>query len=76
MTNEQAPSPTGPALSDLQRTRIEYAHRDLEYARSEDLAQLQADGLILVIERLRHRLDDTLNLVDEIMNHDPPPPGA
>lgn len=42
------------------------ARRDLDYARSEDLAQLPAAGLILLIERLRGRLDDTLTLVDEI----------
>lgn len=76
MTNEQAPSPTGPALSDLQRTRIEYAHRDLEYARSEDLAQLSSAGLILVIERLRGRLHDVLGVVDELNSADPPPPPA
>jgi hypothetical protein len=66
MTNEQAPNSTGPALTDLQRTRIEYARRDLEYARSEDLGQLQADGLILVVERLRGRLADALLVIDEI----------
>ncbi|MET7452552.1 hypothetical protein ABZT03_11760 [Streptomyces sp. NPDC005574] len=66
MTDEQAPASKGPALTDLQRTRIEYAHRDLDYARSEDLGQLGADGLILIVERLRGRLTDALLIIDEI----------
>ncbi len=67
MTDE--PPGTHPGtLTDLQRARIDYARRDLEYARAEDLAQLPAAGLILIIERLRTRLDDTLSLVDEITN--------
>ena len=53
-------------LTDLQRARIDYARRDLEYARAEDLAQLDDSGLVLIIERLRTRLDDMLQLVDEI----------
>ncbi|MET7441885.1 hypothetical protein ACFYQQ_01335 [Streptomyces sp. NPDC005496] len=63
---QQPPAPQRPALTALQQTRIEYARRDLDYARSEDLAQLEAGGLILIIERLRGRLDDVLNLVCEI----------
>jgi hypothetical protein len=53
-------------LTPQQATRLEYAHRDLESARAEDLAQLDSAGLILVIERLRTRLHDTLALVDEL----------
>ncbi|MFI2761442.1 hypothetical protein ACH5A3_21610 [Streptomyces echinatus] len=64
MTDESRPHP-GP-LTDLHRARIDYARRDLEYARAEDLAQLHAAGLILIIERLRTRLDDILALVDEV----------
>jgi hypothetical protein len=52
MTDEK-PQPSAGPLTDLQRARIDYARRDLEYARAEDLAQLPADGLILIIERLR-----------------------
>jgi hypothetical protein len=64
MTDEHTRTPG--RLTAEQATRIDYARRDLEYARSEDLAQLEAAGLILVIERLRGRLDDVLTLVDEI----------
>lgn len=53
-------------LTDTQRSRIDFARRDLEYARSEDLAQLEGGGLIILVERLRGRLDDMLNLVDEV----------
>ncbi|MGW3144818.1 hypothetical protein ACWDG1_09085 [Streptomyces sp. NPDC001177] len=65
MTDEPSPHPTGP-LTDTQRARIDFARRDLEYARAEDLAQLDCAGLILVIEKLRRRLDDMLALVDEV----------
>lgn len=60
-------------LTDEQATRVDFARRDLEYARSEDLAQLPGDGLILLIERLRGRLDDMLDLVTEVSG--PPPHG-
>lgn len=65
MTDEPSQPHPGP-LTGLQRARIDYARRDLEYARAEDLAQLEAAGLILVIERLRSRLDDMLCLVDDM----------
>lgn len=59
------PSPDG-RLTEEQRARIDFARRDLETARAADLGALQAAGLILVIERLRLRLDDALQLIDEI----------
>lgn len=65
MTDEPSPHPPGP-LTDLQYARIDYARRDLEYARAEELAHLDPAGLILVIERLRGRLYDMLDLVDEV----------
>lgn len=65
MTDEQSRESPG-ALTDLQRSRVDFARRDLDYARSEDLAQLPTAGLILLIERLRTRLDDTLQLIDEV----------
>jgi hypothetical protein len=65
MTDEPSLHPTGP-LTDLQHARIDYARRDLEYARAEDLAHLDAAGLIRIIERLRTRLDDMLQLVGEV----------
>jgi hypothetical protein len=65
MTNEQDSLLPGP-LTHAQRARVDFARRDLEYARSEDLAQLEAAGLILLVERLRIRLDDTLRLIEEL----------
>ncbi|MFJ4682075.1 hypothetical protein [Streptomyces sp. NPDC088789] len=63
MTDEH--SPTG-RLTDSQKARIDYARRDLDQARFEELAQLEPAGLVLLIERLRGRLDDMLTLLDEI----------
>jgi hypothetical protein len=65
MSDEQ-PSPHRGTLTDIQRTRIDFARRDWEYARSEDLAQLDDAGLILLIEKLRGRLGDMLDLADEL----------
>lgn len=53
-------------LTDSQSARLDYARQDLESARSEDLAQLQEDGLILMVEKLRRRLDDVLRVADEV----------
>jgi hypothetical protein len=53
-------------LTEEQRARIDFARRDLEMARATDLGAIPAAGLILVIERLRLRLDDALQLIDEI----------
>lgn len=59
------------SLTDMQKSRIDFARRDLETARSEDLAQLPPAGLILQVERLRGRLDDLLQVVDEITQASP-----
>jgi hypothetical protein len=64
MTDETPHTP-GP-LTDQQQASVDYARRDLEQARATDLAQLPADRLILLVERLRHRLDDTLQLIDDL----------
>lgn len=67
MTEQPRPTPGSECdPSPSQATRIEFARRDWEYARSEDLAQLEAAGLILLVERLRNRLGDMLDLVEEI----------
>ena len=58
-------------LTDSQRARIEYARRDLSVARAEDLGRLDAAGLILLVERLRSRLGEVLDLMDEV---EPPQP--
>lgn len=64
MTDEQ-PTPMR-ALTDVQRDRIDFARRDLDSARAENLEQLEAAGLILMVERLRGRLSDVLDLIDEV----------
>lgn len=66
MHEQHPPTPARPPLTDMQSARLDYARRDLETARAADLAQLPPAGLILQIERLRGRLDDMLQLVDEI----------
>jgi len=63
--SEQPPTPGDP-LTDSQKTRIDFARRDLDDARAADLAQMEAAGLILTVERLRGRLHDVIQLVDEI----------
>lgn len=73
MTNEQPRTATGAALTDLQRDRIAYARRDLDDARTADLTQMPAPAVILLLEKLRRRLDDTLRVVDEITAASPPP---
>ncbi|MGW2209893.1 hypothetical protein [Streptomyces sp. NPDC001781] len=60
------PQPPLTPLTDLQHARVDYARRDLDYTRTEDLSQIEPAGLILIIETLRRRLDDTLALVSEI----------
>jgi len=70
--HEQPPTPERPELTALQLARLDYARRDLESARAEDLTQLPADGLILLVARLCTRLDDTLCLVREISPPRPP----
>lgn len=64
--NEQRPTAPEHALTDSQKTRVEFARQDWEDARSTDLAGLNAASLILVVERLRRRLGDVLDLLDEV----------
>jgi hypothetical protein len=70
---EQPQHPQGRPLTPTQATRLDYARRDLDSARAEDLSQLAPAGLILIIERLRGRLDDMVNLVDEVTQTSPSP---
>lgn len=66
MTDEKTPTtPQGLVLTNLQRSRIDFARRDLESARAEDLGQLPQASLILLVERMRGRLDDILKLIEE-----------
>lgn len=65
MTEQPRSTPRTP-LTDTQCTRIEFARRDLEHARAEDLAQMEAASLILLVERLRNRLGDVIDVIDEV----------
>jgi hypothetical protein len=68
----EQPDPTqGAPLTPTQATRIEFARSDLDTARTENLARLPPANLILIIERLRGRLDDMLHLVDEVTQASP-----
>lgn len=60
-------SPERPALTDMQRARLDYARRDLENFRATDLTQLDAAGLALIIQRLLTRVDDLLQVTDEVI---------
>ena len=53
-------------LTPGQRARRDFARSDLAAARAVDLAALGEPGLILLVERLRGHLDETLGLIDEI----------
>ncbi|MGY4903332.1 hypothetical protein [Streptomyces sp. 900116325] len=54
------------SLTDAQRSRVEFARRDLAEARTADLAVMPASSLILQVERLRGRLDDMLRLLGDL----------
>lgn len=56
---------TRPTLTAEQRARRDFAHLDLDEARTTDLAAIGEASLILLVEQLRGRLDDVLRLVDE-----------
>jgi hypothetical protein len=73
MTDEQASRAACPTLTNLQRDRLGFARRDYEAARAEDLARLPRAHLILLVERMRGRLGDMLDLVDELCDSPPPP---
>ncbi|MEH0543028.1 hypothetical protein QA802_08065 [Streptomyces sp. B21-105] len=66
MTDEQPHTAPGLALTNLQRDRVTFARRDFESARAEDLAKLPRAHLILLVERMRGRLGDMLDLLDEL----------
>lgn len=63
---DQPPALGQPSLTDIQAARLDYARRDWEYSRAELLGQLDEGGLILMVEKLRGRLGDMLDLVVEI----------
>ncbi|MFF3159139.1 hypothetical protein [Streptomyces sp. NPDC057910] len=54
-----------PRLTAQQHSRLTGARQDLTKARRADLGSLTPAALILLIERLRSRLDDTVHLIEE-----------
>ncbi|MFE2323566.1 hypothetical protein ACFXD5_06530 [Streptomyces sp. NPDC059385] len=49
-------------LTAAQLAVIDFAKRDLDDARTADLAAMEADALIILVERLRGRLYDVLSV--------------
>lgn len=64
--HEQNPDDRRPELDDMQAARLDFARRDLANFRAVDLPALDAPGLILIVARLLTRLDETLQVVDEV----------
>jgi hypothetical protein len=68
----EQPDPTqGRPLTNEQAARLDFAARDLETAQAADLGELPPAKLILTVERLRSRLDDVIQLIDEITQASP-----
>ncbi|WP_240363618.1 hypothetical protein [Streptomyces sp. S1A1-7] len=60
-----------PGLTAWQRAAVDFARQDLQSARREHLATMDAASLTLLVERLRGRLHGLLDgLLDEITEHD------
>lgn len=56
--------PERPALTAEQRQTVDFARHALADARLADLGTLDPAALILLVERLRARLDDVLQVLD------------
>ncbi|NEB92469.1 hypothetical protein [Streptomyces bauhiniae] len=55
-------------LSPFQASRVNFARRDLDQTRAQDLAQLDGASLILLIDKLSGRLCDMLDIISETSN--------
>lgn len=66
MHQEEPPTPGRPQLSDWQLTRLDYARRDLDSIRSQDLQEVPPQGLILMVATLTRRLEASLDVVTEL----------
>lgn len=71
---EQPSANQGRPLTPSQATRVTFARRGLDEARSAELASLEPHRLILLVERLTGELDGMLHLIDEITGATPLPP--
>ncbi|EST22876.1 hypothetical protein M877_28660 [Streptomyces niveus NCIMB 11891] len=58
------PNEDRPRLTDAQLSAVQFARDDLDTARSANLAEMPDRALILMVERLRGRLDDMLRLIE------------
>lgn len=58
-------------LDQPQCSRLALARRDLDDARSADLAAMDAGELALLVERLRSSLHDTLRIIKELVDDAP-----
>lgn len=68
----ERPEDTPPLqLTDSQQTVIDFARRDLDTARADDLAAMDEAALILRVERLRSRLHAVLQVIDEVAPEQP-----
>jgi hypothetical protein len=65
LTHPSEPLPARPQLTPQQRSRLAGAREDLATARTTDLLSLTPASTILLIERLRSRLDDMIRLINE-----------
>ncbi|MFD3917362.1 hypothetical protein [Streptomyces sp. NPDC058603] len=65
LPNDPFPRPRAVLTLD-QKTSVEFAVRDLSDARATDLATLPAPALIILVERLRSRLDDVLTVLTDV----------
>lgn len=71
MTNGGEDGPPHP-LTPQQQARVALAQRDLEEARAADLATIDAAALVMMVEKLRSSLYDTVRLVHEVTEEDRP----
>ncbi|MFF0140492.1 hypothetical protein ACFYRN_29010 [Streptomyces sp. NPDC005227] len=66
MHEPEPPTPGRPQLSDWQLSRLDYARRDLESIRSQDLEEVPPSGLVLMVATLTRRLEDSLAIHTEV----------
>jgi len=69
--SDEPPEASTVPLSPMQRARVDFAAADFQRVRALDLAAMDDAQLILLVERLRRRLDDVLDVLDEVSGTDP-----
>lgn len=69
MTHERDDTPPHP-LTAQQQARLSLARCDLEEARAADLATIDPAALVMMVEKLRSSLYDTVRLLDEVTQED------